>query len=49
LAPGRRADLLVLDDAHPNLDGLAPDDVLGTVVFSGNDNLVATSWWAAAG
>ena len=40
LAAGKRADLLVLDDEHPNLDGLAPSDVLGTFVFSGNDNLV---------
>ena len=40
LAAGKRADLIVLDDAHPNLDGLAPSDVLGTFVFSGNDNLV---------
>jgi formimidoylglutamate deiminase len=40
LAAGKRADLLVLDDAHPNLDGLAPSDVLGTFIFSGNDNLV---------
>jgi formimidoylglutamate deiminase len=40
LAQGRRADLLVLDSAHPNLDGAAPDDVLGRFLFSGNDNLV---------
>ena len=40
LAPGKRADLLVLDDDHPNLDGLAADDVLGSLVFCGNDNLV---------
>jgi formimidoylglutamate deiminase len=40
LEPGHRADLLVLDDAHPNLDGTAPGDVLNTFVFSGNDNLV---------
>ena len=40
LAPGRRADLLVLDGAHPNLDGAAPDDVLGRFLFCGNDNLV---------
>jgi formimidoylglutamate deiminase len=40
LAPGRRADLLVLDGAHPNLDGAAPEDVLGRFLFCGNDNLV---------
>ncbi len=40
LAVGRRADLLVLDDLHPNLEGVPPADVLGTVLFSGNDNLV---------
>ncbi|MBW8899499.1 MAG: formimidoylglutamate deiminase [Massilia sp.] len=39
-AVGKRADLLVLDDQHPNLDGAAPADVLGTFVFAGNDNLV---------
>jgi len=40
LAAGRRADLLVLDDAHPNLYGAGPDDVAGIFLFSGNDNLV---------
>jgi formimidoylglutamate deiminase len=40
LAVGRRADLLVLDSAHPNLDGAAPEDVLGRLLFCGNDNLV---------
>jgi formimidoylglutamate deiminase len=40
LAVGRRADLLVLDDAHVNLAGVAAADVLGSLVFSGNDNLV---------
>jgi len=40
LAPGRRADLLVLDSAHPNLDGVPPHEVLGRFLFSGNDNLV---------
>ena len=40
LAPGRRADLLVLDSAHPNLDGALQGDVLGRLVFCGNDNLV---------
>lgn len=40
LESGRRADLLVLDDAHPNLDGVNEAEVLGRVVFCGNDNLV---------
>ena len=40
LAPGRRADVIVLDDDHPNLYGLALDEVLGSFIFSGNDNLV---------
>jgi formimidoylglutamate deiminase len=40
LAAGRRADLLVLDSDHPNLDGAAPEDVLGRFLFFGNDNLV---------
>ena len=40
LAVGRRADLLVLDDGHPNLAGAAPTDVLNLLVFAGNDNLI---------
>ncbi|MES2319577.1 MAG: formimidoylglutamate deiminase [Pseudomonadota bacterium] len=40
LAVGKRADLLVLDSEHPNLAGIAAADVLGTLVFCGNDNLV---------
>jgi formimidoylglutamate deiminase len=40
LEAGRRADLLVLDSAHPNLDGVEAEDVLGRLVFCGNDNLV---------
>jgi formimidoylglutamate deiminase len=40
LAPGRRADVIVLDADHPNMFGLALDEVLGSFVFSGNDNLV---------
>ena len=40
LAAGKRADLIVLDDDHPNLYGLAIDEVLGSFIFSGNDNLV---------
>jgi formimidoylglutamate deiminase len=40
LEAGRRADLLVLDSAHPNLEGLHEEDVLGRLVFCGNDNMV---------
>jgi len=40
LAPGKRADLLVLDADHPNLCGIASADILNTWIFSGNDNLV---------
>lgn len=40
LAAGQRADLLVLDQDHPNLDGVNEAEVLGRVVFCGNDNLV---------
>ena len=40
LLQGRRADLLVLDATHPNLDGVLESDVLGRLVFCGNDNLV---------
>jgi formimidoylglutamate deiminase len=40
LEAGRRADLLVLDGGHPNLEGAADEEVLGRFVFCGNDNLV---------
>ncbi|MEB0137433.1 MULTISPECIES: formimidoylglutamate deiminase [unclassified Undibacterium] len=40
LQVGWRADLLVLDECHPNLAGLALDDVLNTWLFCGNDNLL---------
>lgn len=38
LAPGCCADLLVLDEAHPNVS--APPELLNGFIFSGNDNLV---------
>jgi formimidoylglutamate deiminase len=38
LAPGYAADLLVLDEAHPNVS--APPELLNGFIFSGNDNLV---------
>jgi formimidoylglutamate deiminase len=40
LAAGYRADFLVLDEAHPNLQALAPESVMNTLIFAGNDNLV---------
>ncbi len=40
LAPGMRADMLVLDANHPNLNGIKSADVFNTWLFSGNDNLV---------
>lgn len=40
LAVGMRADVLVLDANHPNLDELPSEDVLNTWLFSGNDNVV---------
>ncbi len=40
LAPGLRADLLVLDEGHPNLADATEDDVMGRLIFCGNDNLV---------
>ncbi|MES2742655.1 MAG: formimidoylglutamate deiminase [Pseudomonadota bacterium] len=40
LVAGRRADLLVLDSAHPNLCDIATDEVLSSFIFCGNDNLV---------
>lgn len=38
LAPGHRADLLVLDPDHPVLAGRAEDALLDSWVFSGQDN-----------
>jgi len=40
IAAGKRADLLVLDSEHVNLAGIGIDDVLGSLVFCGNDQLV---------
>ena len=40
LSAGKRADLIVLDGEHPNLDGILAHDVLGCLLFAGNDNLV---------
>ncbi len=40
LAAGKRADLIVLDEEHPNLYDIALENVLGSFIFCGNDNLV---------
>lgn len=40
LSVGYRADIVVLDDEHPNLAGINSTDVLNTWIFAGNDNLV---------
>jgi formimidoylglutamate deiminase len=40
IAAGHRADLLVLDDAAPELAGRDASNVLDTLVFAGNRNLV---------
>ena len=46
LAVGRRADWVVLDAAHPLLDGLDPDHQLDTMVLAGARNLVDQVWIA---
>lgn len=40
LAVGSRADMVVLDDQHPNLLGLPVDQVLSAWIFAGNENMV---------
>ncbi|MFZ6747036.1 formimidoylglutamate deiminase [Undibacterium sp. JH2W] len=40
LSVGYRADIVVLDDQHPNLADVDSADVLNTWIFAGNDNLV---------
>jgi formimidoylglutamate deiminase len=40
IAPGARADLLVLDADHPNIAGREADGILDALVFAGNDRLV---------
>jgi formimidoylglutamate deiminase len=44
LAPGHRADWLVLEDHAPALIGKDPADVLDALVFAGNRNLVRETW-----
>jgi formimidoylglutamate deiminase len=40
IAPGARADFLVLDAEHPNLAGREGESLLDALVFAGNDRLV---------
>ncbi|MCX7892650.1 MAG: formimidoylglutamate deiminase [Burkholderiales bacterium] len=40
IAPGARADLVVLDGEHPDLEGRRDDAILDTLVFSGSERLV---------
>ena len=40
IAPGKRADFVVLEHNHARLYGRSGDDVLDSWIFSGNDNLV---------
>lgn len=46
LAPGRRADLLVLDRDHPLLAGLGGDDQLHSFVFAGDRSMIRSVWVA---
>ena len=40
LAPGHRADFLVIDDSSPRLTGRSGGDLLDSMIFSGNENPV---------
>ncbi len=40
IAPGYRADFVVLDHEHPRLYGRSKDDLIDSWIFSGNSNLV---------
>jgi formimidoylglutamate deiminase len=49
IATGKRADLVVLDGAHPMLASVAPAKLLGRWLFGGNDGwvkdvMVAGKW-----
>ena len=45
--PGRRADLVELDMAHPLLGGLNPEQVLDAWVFAGSEDMIRSVWVAA--
>ncbi len=40
IKPGYRADFVVIDDEHPRLYGRSQDDLIDSLIFSGNDNPV---------
>lgn len=40
LEVGKRADMIIFDNQHPNLQCSSVDDVLSSIVFTGNDNLI---------
>ena len=40
IAPGKRADLVVLDGGHPDIEGRAGDAIANAAVFSGSRDLV---------
>jgi formimidoylglutamate deiminase len=49
IAPGRRADIVVLDAGHPTLAGRSGDGVLDAYLFAGNcspvrDVMVGGAW-----
>ena len=44
LVPGRRADFVVLDRAHPRIAGHGPDTVLDAWIFGGADDAVNEVW-----
>ena len=46
IAPGALADLLALDDSHPDLQGLSGDTALDAFVFAGGNGMVQEVWSA---
>jgi len=46
LAPGRRADLMVLDGDHVDLAGREGDTLLDSYIFAGDDRMVREVWSA---
>ncbi len=46
ITPGAPADLLALDMAHPDLNGLSGETALDTFVFAGGNDMVADVWSA---
>ncbi|MEL7255575.1 MAG: formimidoylglutamate deiminase [Pseudomonadota bacterium] len=46
IAVGYEADLMALDGAHPDLDGLCGDTLLDTYIFAGDDRMVRDVWSA---